>query len=136
MPQNLASTSLLNGISHTNLNVKSAYIHMVGDTASSAAVVAGAFAIKGTGSYIFDPVVSLAISIYMALSALQVMKGSIDIILMESSPINVGEAKKILESIDGIADAHHCHAWSIGEGELTLNAILKSSQTHPRRLSI
>ncbi len=127
---NLASTSLLHGISHTNLNVKSAYIHMVVDTASSAAVVAGAFAIKGTGSYFFDPAVSLGISIYMAFSALQVMKGSIDI-LMESSPINVSEAKKILESIDGIVNAHHCHAWSIGEGEAYLECHIEIESDSP-----
>ncbi len=117
---NLFTAILLHTHSRESMNVKSAYLHIIGDTVSSVAVIVGGFAILWWGVLWIDPLISVLISIYIISGGFKILKKSVDI-LMEASPdIDFQALKKEIESIDGVENAHHFHAWRVGEKEILL----------------
>ena len=116
---NTISVLLLHDHSKSSLNVKSVYLHMLGDVLASAAVLASVVIIRYTGFYLVDPATSLLISAYIAREAWHVVKEAAEI-LMNASPIDLDAVKEMLESIHGVSNAHHCHAWMLSEHDIAL----------------
>ncbi|ACJ15745.1 cobalt/zinc/cadmium cation efflux pump protein [Thermococcus onnurineus NA1] len=114
---NLLSVLLLHEHAHESINVRSAYLHLVSDTLSSVAVVAGGLAIRYYDLVWIDPLVTVFISLYILREGYDILKESVDV-LMEASPeLDFDAIKAELESIPGVKNAHHFHAWRIGENE-------------------
>ncbi|NJE55013.1 cation diffusion facilitator family transporter [Thermococcus sp. 21S9] len=114
---NLLSVFLLHGHAH-GLNVRSAYLHLLSDTLSSVAVVIGGLLIRFYGVEWVDPLVTVLIALYILREAYEVLRESVDV-LMEASPeLDLEAIKAELESIPGVKNAHHFHAWRVGEDEL------------------
>ncbi|NJE48986.1 cation diffusion facilitator family transporter [Thermococcus sp. 9N3] len=112
---NLLSVFLLHEHAH-GLNVRSAYLHLLSDTLSSVAVVIGGLLIRFYGVEWVDPLVTVLIALYILREAYEVLRESVDV-LMEASPeLDLEEIKAELESIPGVKNAHHFHAWRVGEG--------------------
>jgi len=117
---NLFTATLLHSHSHESMNVKSAYLHIIGDTVSSVAVILGGFAILWWGVVWIDPLISVLISTYIIYGGFKILKESVDI-LMESAPnIDFQTLKREIESIDGVENAHHFHAWRVGEKDILM----------------
>lgn len=115
---NLISVLLLHEHSHENINVRSAYLHLLSDTLSSVAVVLGGIAIIKWNAIWVDPLLSALISIYILREAYEILKESVEV-LMEASPnLDFNEIKREIESIPGVKNAHHFHAWRVGEKEV------------------
>ncbi|WP_297510588.1 cation diffusion facilitator family transporter [Thermococcus sp.] len=111
---NLLSVLLLHSHAH-GLNVRSAYLHLLSDTLSSVAVVLGGLLILFYGVNWVDPLVTVLIALYILREAYEVLRESIEV-LMEASPeLDLGAIKAEIESIPGVKNAHHFHAWRIGE---------------------
>ncbi|MBI4832509.1 MAG: cation transporter, partial [Candidatus Lindowbacteria bacterium] len=85
---NLASAFILLDVGRTDLNVRSAFLHMVGDTASSVGIVAGAIVIYFTGWYIVDPLLSLLIAAVILLWSWNLLRDSVSI-LLETAPKHI-----------------------------------------------
>ena len=114
---NLLSVFLLHGHSHS-LNIRSAYLHLLSDTLSSVAVVVGGLLIRFYGVSWIDPLVTVLIALYILREAYEVLRESVDV-LMETSPeLDLRAIKAELESIPGVKNAHHFHAWRVGEKEV------------------
>ena len=115
---NLAAVLLLKDHSHGNLNVRSAYLHLLGDTFSSVAVIIGGILIYFWEVYWVDPLVTILISIYIIKEAYPVFKEAADI-LMQGTPkdIDITSAIRDLENINGIANIHHVHVWSLSDNQ-------------------
>lgn len=113
---NTLAVLLLHSHSSHSLNVRSVYLHMLGDVMASLAVLAAIVAVKYTGLYALDPLASLAISLYIAREAASLARKAAEV-LMNASPVDLEAVKEALESIPGVAGAHHCHAWMISEHE-------------------
>jgi cobalt-zinc-cadmium efflux system protein len=97
-----------------DLTLRSAYLHIIADTLSSVAVVAGGIIIILTGYFIIDPVLSFLIGGIILVSTLKLAKESIDI-LMERTPAHIKPEKlkaRICE-IEGVCDIHDVHIWSL-----------------------
>jgi cobalt-zinc-cadmium efflux system protein len=112
---NIATALILWKASKKSLNIRSAFIHMVGDAASSVAVVAGAVIIYFTGSYIIDPILSIIIAILILVWSVSLIRDSLRI-LMESAPkaIDVNRLYNDLVKSDArIKDMHDLHVWEI-----------------------
>jgi cobalt-zinc-cadmium efflux system protein len=112
---NIATALLLWKASKESLNVRSAFIHMLGDTGSSVGVVIGAFIIYFTGFYIIDPIFSIIIAILILIWSISLIRDSVRI-LMESTPknINVGELKAgVIVQNAKVKDIHDLHVWEI-----------------------
>lgn len=116
---NLASAAALikKGDVKGNVNLKSAYLHVLGDALGSVgAILAGIF-MSLFGWYIFDPIISVVVALLILRSAWGVMTQSVHI-LMEGSPatIDQSQVKQSLEGIPGVVEVHDLHIWTITSG--------------------
>lgn len=120
---NLISVVILNKDKNENLNVKAAYLHLMGDTLSSVAVIVGGIAIWQWQIYWLDPLITILVGIYIIYHTWSVVKQTVDI-LMQTSPegIDVNEIKTVVESLDGIENIHHLHLWKLTDSLTHLEA--------------
>jgi cobalt-zinc-cadmium efflux system protein len=121
---NVATALILWKASRESLNVRSAFIHMIGDTASSIGVVIGAVIIYFTGFYIIDPIISILIAALILVWSITLIRDSIRI-LMESAPKNIdtGELKEnLIKGIAPVKDLHDLHVWEITSGMYCMTA--------------
>ena len=111
---NGAIATLLWRVSH-DVNMRSAFIHMLGDTLSTAAVIIGGAAILFTGSTWIDPALSLGIAALILWSSIAIVRETLNI-LLEGTPrgISVDVIRARLEEIEGVEDVHDLHVWSLG----------------------
>jgi cobalt-zinc-cadmium efflux system protein len=120
---NLAGVFLLKDFSSKNLNIKAAYLHLIGDTLSSVAVLIGGLLIIFFKVYWVDPVITLLISVYIIKETWEVITETYNI-LMQSGPKNLQLepiASKIM-TINGIKNIHHIHVWQLTDKELHFEA--------------
>jgi len=98
-----------------DVNVRSAFIHQMGDTLSTAAVIAGGWAIMLTGKSWIDPVLSLGIGGLILWSSSGIIRETLNI-LLEGTPrgISAEHITDVLTAIDGVNDVHDVHVWSLG----------------------
>lgn len=97
-----------------NLNVRSALLHVTGDTLGSIAVVAGGLVILATGWYPIDPLAGILIAVVIAFGSLRIIRESVNIFL-EATPggVDVSELVRAIYAVPGIRDVHDLHVWSI-----------------------
>ena len=113
----------LHGESHGNLNVRSAVLHVIGDTLSSVAVVVGGAIIYWTGWYPIDALLSFLIGGIILLGAVNVTREAVHI-LLENSPRNA-DAHTVAEhlcGLDAVKDVHDMHIWSLCSNYCALSA--------------
>ena len=110
------------GIGHS-LNLKSAFVHMLGDTVSSVGVIFGAVIIYYTGWFAIDPIISVVICVLILLWSYKLIMESVDV-LLEATPksINIDELIESLKQISGIDNAHDIHVWTITSGMYSMSA--------------
>ncbi|MFA4700312.1 cation diffusion facilitator family transporter [Pyrococcus kukulkanii] len=115
---NIFSVLLLHEHSHESMNIRSAYLHLLSDTLSSVAVVLGGLLMLKYNVSWVDPLVTVGIALYILREAYYILKESVEV-LMEASPgLDFEEIKRRIEKIPGVKNAHHFHAWRIGEDEV------------------
>lgn len=97
-----------------NLNVRSAFLHVIGDLLGSVGAIIAALLIIFFDWYIADPIASMIVSVLVLYSGWNVLKESVNI-LMEAKPANIDSEKVIaaLRSIEGVEDVHDLHIWMI-----------------------
>jgi len=120
---NLAGFFILKSSSKHSLNVRGAFLHIIGDLLSSVAVVIGGLLIRFTGFYLIDPILSIIIGLVILKGAYDLVKESVDI-LLEATPngIEGKEIEKALSGIAGVRAVHHMHVWSLSSGIHALSA--------------
>jgi len=124
---NLASASVLHG-SHThNLNIRGAFLHVLGDILGSIAVICAGVAIALWGFLWADPAVSAIVSVLILLSAWRLVRDSV-LILLEGTPahVNLGAMRKELSEVRGVTSVHDLHVWTLTSGVhvMTCHAVL------------
>lgn len=112
---NFISVFLLQKGSHENLNIKSSYLHLLGDTISSVGVLLGGIAIKLWNIAWIDPIITIAISLYILKEAWHVIKTTVDILMQSSAVLDYDAIKDDIEKIDRVKNIHHVHSWMIDE---------------------
>jgi cobalt-zinc-cadmium efflux system protein len=98
-----------------DVNLRSVFIHMLGDTLSTAAVIIGGAAILFTGLTWIDPVLSLGIAALILWSSVGIVRETLNI-LLEGTPrgLSLTQIRSTLEEIEGVEDVHDLHVWSLG----------------------
>jgi cobalt-zinc-cadmium efflux system protein len=106
-----------------DLNIRSAFLHEVGDTVSTAAVVLGGWVIMATGYEWIDPVLSILIGALILWSSYGIIRESLNI-LLEGTPrgMDLGQISAELKLIEGVNNVHDLHVWSIGSDQHALSA--------------
>jgi cobalt-zinc-cadmium efflux system protein len=122
---NAISTFMLRKDSHNNLNAKSAYLHLLTDTIESIAVVVIGILIYWQGWYILDPIISIAIGIFVIKSAWSILVEAVNI-LTEGTPkgIDLHAVADFIRSFPEIENVHHLHIWSLSSQFRALSAHL------------
>lgn len=116
---NLLSVLLLKDHSKENLNIKAAYLHLIGDTFSSVAVIIGGILIYFYEVYWVDPLITVLISLYIIKETYSVLYETYKI-LMQSTPsdVSIEELVSTLKEIKGVRGVHHIHVWNLTDKEI------------------
>ena len=102
-----------------DLNVRSAYLHMVGDAVSAGGVIIAGIVVRLTGAHRADPAVSVLIGLLILWSSWGILRECLTV-LLEGVPadVNVDAIESALRAIPNVGDVHHVHAWTISSGFL------------------
>jgi cobalt-zinc-cadmium efflux system protein len=109
--------------SHASLNIRGAYLHILGDALASIGVVIGGVIIIYSGWYLIDPILSIGISLIIIYGAWSLVKESVNI-LLESVPshINIDTVTAEIAQVKGVREAYHIHIWAITSGVYSMSA--------------
>lgn len=127
--------ALLWGVAR-DVNLRSAFLHMAGDTLSTAAVIAGGFAIQITGQNWIDPALSLVIAALILWSSLGIVRETLNI-LLEGAPrgLAVAQIRSRMQCVEGVLDVHDLHVWSLGSNSRALACHVRIADIPPSESS-
>ncbi|EOR21711.1 cation transporter [Cytobacillus oceanisediminis] len=116
---------LRKGDVENNVNLRSAYLHILGDALGSVGAIIAGFFMLFFDWYVADPIISVVVALLILKSGWGVIKNSIHI-LMEGTPSTISQAdvKRELEGMAGVIDVHDLHIWTITSGLDTLSCHL------------
>jgi cobalt-zinc-cadmium efflux system protein len=115
-----------------DVNIRSALLHEVGDTLSTAAVIAGGWAILATGNYWIDSALSIAIGALILWSGFGIVRETLNI-LLEGTPrgMKLEKIDSAIRSVVGVNDVHDLHVWSIGSETHALSCHISIADIPP-----
>lgn len=105
-----------------DLNIRAAFVHMLGDAVSSVGIIAGAIAIHFSGITAIDPVLSILIGGLIIWTAWDIIQESLNV-LLEGLPrgLELSEVTRAMRRLDGVIDVHDLHIWSLGSSAHALS---------------
>ena len=120
---NLATALLVHRGSNTDLNVRSTFVHLMGDVLSTMGAVIAGVIIYFTGANWLDPLVSVLIGFLILYNAWGILRDSVEI-LLESTPRDIDTSQLVqdVKEIKGVLGVHDLHIWSITQNLRTMSA--------------
>ena len=120
---NVVSILLLRESSQRNLNVRGAYLEVLGDALGSLGVILAGAIILATGWKLADPIIGVGIGLFILPRAWSLLGESADV-LLQATPkhLDIKSLRHAIESLPGVLDVHDVHAWTITSGMYTLSA--------------
>jgi cobalt-zinc-cadmium efflux system protein len=117
-----------------DINIRGAFLHMLGDLIGAAAIVAGAIVIRLTGWTRIDPILSILISGLVVWTAWDIIRESLNI-LLEGLPrgLHLREVKDAIRGVEGVLDVHDLHIWSLGSNSSALSCHVLIEDMPPSR---
>lgn len=111
------------GHSHDDVNMRGAFLHILGDTLSSLGVIVGGAIMATTGWLWIDPLLSVALAVLIVASSYRLLKEVIDV-LLEAVPrgIDTAAVQQAMVQVPGVDQVHDLHIWSITSGMAALSA--------------
>lgn len=111
---NLVAAGRLHQHSHDDLNVRSAFLHVLGDALASMGVIIGGVIMLFTGWFVVDALISAVIALIIGFGSLRILREA-GHILLEGTPrhIDINEVVEKMRAVEGVNDIHHLHVWSI-----------------------
>ena len=105
-----------------DINIRGAFLHMLGDLLGVAAIMVGALVIRATGWTQVDPLLSILISLLIVWTAWNITRESLNI-LLEGLPkgLELKQVVSAIRAIDGVLDVHDLHIWSLGSNSHALS---------------
>jgi cobalt-zinc-cadmium efflux system protein len=117
------SVVLLKKDADSNMNMKSAYLHLLTDMMASVAVLIGGLLMKFYQMYWVDPILTLAIALYLIYMGWDLLKQSTRVLMLFTpNSIKVQEIVAAIKKIEPIKNIHHVHVWQLNEDEVHLEA--------------
>jgi len=130
----VVNASVMLGLRHNrhDLNVRAAFVHMLGDALGSAAIMAGALIINFSGWQQVDPILSILIALLIVWSAWDIIKESLNV-LLEGLPrgLELNSVVDAMRTVDGVIDVHDLHIWSIGSSAHALSCHVQIADMPP-----
>ena len=119
---NLAAVVILHGAKGESLNVRGAYLHVVSDVLGSLAAIAAGAIIALTGWLPADPLLSIALSLLILVSAVRLVGEAVDV-LLEATPAHVSLAAlaDAIATVPGVSGVHDLHVWTVSSGMVAMS---------------
>ena len=130
---NLVAAWILHGVHGASLNVRGAYLHVLGDLLASVGTVAAAIVVRFTGWLAADPVASLLSTVLIMGSAWRLVREAVDVLLEAAPPHIALEAVRTrLEALPGVESVHDLHVWTVTSGvvAMSVHAIVREAEHH------
>ena len=126
---NLLTAGMLYGSQRGNLNIRAAFLHVIGDTLGSIGTIVAGLLMLFAGWYVADPAISAIVGILVLYGSVRLVRESVDV-LLEGTPRNVDVSRILsdLGSIEGVVSVHDLHVWSISSQLLALSCHLVLSE--------
>lgn len=129
---NIAMMKILHSYQEDNLNVKAAFLHVIGDLLGSIGVIASGVIIMWTGYDIVDPIISIIFAATILFTSAKIIKRTTTI-LMEAAPVDIDpdEVEKELLSLPGVRAVFDLHIWTVAQGQNSLSCHLRADEISP-----
>lgn len=117
-----------------SVNMRGAYVHMLGDLLGAIGIIAGALIIRFTGWAAADPVLSAIIALLIIWTAIDIVRESLNI-LLEGKPrgVELGVVASAIEEVEGVLNVHDLHVWSLGSDSHALSSHVLIEDMPPSR---
>jgi cobalt-zinc-cadmium efflux system protein len=114
---NLIMAYLLHRSAGESLNLRGAYLHVLGDLLASVGTITAAVIILATGWWLVDPLISVVVALLILVSSYKLVRESVDI-LLEAVPahLDVAEIRRSIEDLPGVDMVHDLHVWTVTSG--------------------
>ena len=131
---NLLAASRLHRHAHDDLNVRSAFLHVIGDAIASVGVIVGGLIMLYTGWFVLDAVISVVIVLIIGFGALRLLREAGHILLEGVPPhLDLNQVLARMQAVEGVNDIHHLHVWSICSHITALSAHIDVAPEHRGR---
>ena len=130
---NAVAVWILHGVNTDSLNVRGAYLHVLGDMLASGGTVVAALLVRLTGWIAADPIASLVSTVLIIGSAWRLVREAVDVLLEAAPPhIALEAVRSRLESIPGVESVHDLHVWTVTSGvvAMSVHAIVRQPEHH------
>jgi len=135
---NLGSLWMLHGVRHGSLNVRGAYLHVLGDALGSVGALGAAVVIRFTGWTVADPIASILLSLLILIGAWRLLRESTDILLeVVPAHISLDTVKGRMLGVEGVRAVHDLHVWTVTSGVVAMSghAVVPNLTVHPEALA-
>jgi cobalt-zinc-cadmium efflux system protein len=134
---NLAGLWILHGAQHGSLNVRGAYLHVLGDALGSVGAIAAALVIRYTGWLPADPIISILLSGLILVGAWRLVRESVEV-LLEAVPrhVDLGAVRAGMLAVEGVHGVHDLHVWTVTSGMVAMSGhvVVPELARHPETL--
>jgi cobalt-zinc-cadmium efflux system protein len=130
---NAIAVWILHGVNTSSLNVRGAYLHVLGDMLASGGTVVAALFVRLTGWLAADPIASLVSTVLIVGSAWRLVREAVDVLLEAAPPhIALEAVRSRLQSIPGVESVHDLHVWTVTSGVVAMSAhaIVRQAEHH------
>ncbi|HXG63952.1 MAG TPA: cation diffusion facilitator family transporter [Blastocatellia bacterium] len=131
------SAWVLSSASKENLNMRGAFLHVIGDALGSVGAIAAGLAVWRWGWSPADPLISIAIGLLIIFSSWQLIRESVNV-LLEGTPshINIAAVLEAMHEVEGVLNVHDLHVWTISSGNEALSAHVRIEQGAPYKATL
>ncbi|MFQ5880774.1 MAG: cation diffusion facilitator family transporter [Dehalococcoidia bacterium] len=128
---NLAAAYVLSRHRGSSLNVRSAFLHVLGDALASVAAVAAGIIMLTSGQFIADPIFSVAIAALILIAAWRLLRESANVLLEATPPgLDIPGIQRVLLEIDGVLGIHDLHVWTVTSSFPALSAHMETDDSY------
>lgn len=135
---NLVGLWILHGAHQGSLNVRGAYLHIVGDALGSVGAIAAALVIRYTGWLPADPIISILLSLLILVGAWRLVRESVEV-LLEAVPahVDLAEVRSGMLAVAGVQAVHDLHVWTVTSGMVAMSGhvVVPDLASHPVTLT-
>lgn len=120
---NAFSAWMLHGSAGHSINVRAAYLHVLGDLLGSVAAIVAAVLVRWQGWLLADPVASILMTALIVLGAWRLVKEAVDV-LLEATPkhIELESLRRAMAAVPGVLEVHDLHVWTLTSGVVAMSA--------------
>ncbi len=119
---NLVAAALLRGAQGESLNVRGAYLHVLSDLAGSVGALSAGVVIWLTGWMLADPLITLALAVLLIVSAVRLLRQSLDVLLEAAPPgVDLPALEATIAAVPDVRGVHDLHVWTVSSGIVAMS---------------